>query len=71
MALTIKIDEDECIGCGECSEAAPGTFEVNDDNIAVVKDPGGDAEDIIIESAKACPVEAIIVTNADGQQLAP
>ncbi len=71
MALTIKIDEDECIGCGECAEAAPGTFEVNDDNIATVKDPGGDEEDTIIEAAKSCPVEAIIVTNADGQQLAP
>lgn len=71
MALTIKIDEDECIGCGECAEAAPGTFEVNDDNMAEIKDPAGDDEDTIVEAAKNCPVEAIIVTDDGGNQLAP
>jgi ferredoxin len=71
MALNIKVDEDECIGCGECAESAPNTFEVNDDNIVEVKDPGGDDEDTIVEAAKACPTEALIVTNDAGEQLAP
>lgn len=71
MALTIKIDEEECIGCGECAETAPNTFELNSDNVAVVKDAEGDAEETIIEAAKACPVEAISVTNEAGEQLAP
>jgi ferredoxin len=71
MALIIKVDEEECIGCGECAETAPNTFELNSDNIAVVKDPAGDAEDIIVEASKGCPVEAITVTNAAGEQLAP
>jgi len=71
MALDIKIDEDECIGCGECAESAPNTFEVNDDNIVEVKNPGGDDEETIIEAAKACPVEAIAITNDAGEKLAP
>jgi len=71
MALTIKVDEEECIGCGECAEAAPNTFELNDDNVAVVKDPQGDDEQTVVEAAKNCPVEAITVTNEEGEQLAP
>lgn len=71
MALKITVDEDECIGCGECVDIAPNTFEVNDDDMAEVKDPGGDDEDTIVEAAKGCPVEAIIVTDEDGTQLAP
>ncbi len=71
MALDIKVDEDECIGCGECAEAAPNTFEVNDDNIVEVKNAAGDDEDTIVEAAKNCPVEAITITNQAGEQLAP
>lgn len=71
MALKITVDEDECIGCGECAETAPNTYEVNDDNIAEVKDAAGDEEETIIEAAKACPVEAITVVNDQGEQLAP
>jgi ferredoxin len=71
MALEIKVDEDECIGCGECAETAPNTFEVNDDNVAEVKVAAGDDEDTIVEAAKNCPVEAITVMSADGKQLAP
>lgn len=71
MALTITVDEDECIGCGDCAEQAPNTFEVNDDNVARVINPAGDDEETVVEAAKACPVEAVIVTNAAGEQLAP
>ena len=71
MALNIIVDEDECIGCGECAEQAPNTLEVNDDNIVVVTNPSGDDEETIVDAAKACPVEAITVTDADGKQLAP
>ncbi len=71
MSLTIKVDEKECIGCGECVESAPNTFELNDDNVAVVKDAGGDDPKTIVEAAKACPVEAIKVVDENGAQLAP
>jgi ferredoxin len=70
MALDIKVNEETCIGCGECAEAAPNTFELNDDNVAVVKDPEGDDEATIVDAAKNCPVEAITVIK-DGEQLAP
>jgi ferredoxin len=70
MVLDIKVDEKTCIGCGECAETAPNTFEVNEENVAVVKNPKGDDEGVIVEAAKGCPVEAITVTR-DGEQLAP
>ncbi len=52
-------DEDLCTGCGLCPDLAPGTFEMNDDNIAVIIDPQGDDEDAIQDAIDSCPVEAI------------
>ena len=53
------VDEDLCTGCGLCPDLAPGTFEMNDDNIAVIIDPQGDDEDAIQDAIDSCPVEAI------------
>ena len=30
------VDRDECTGCGACEEVAPGTFELDDEDIAIV-----------------------------------
>ena len=53
------VDADHCIGCGLCTEIAPEVFELNDDNIAVVKDPAGAPEKIIQQAISECPVDAI------------
>jgi ferredoxin len=62
----IEIDRDECLGDGLCCDDAPCTFELDDDSIAVVKDPEGDAPDVILEAAQNCPVDAISLFEADG-----
>lgn len=57
----ISVDAALCTGCGLCVSVCPDVFEVNDDNVAVVKDPSGancDANDV----ASQCPVEAIKVS---------
>ncbi len=70
--LKIVVDEDECIGDGLCAQEAPGTFEMNDDDKAIVLNPPGDDPDTIVEAAKACPVDAIIIINEEtGEQLCP
>jgi ferredoxin len=70
--LKIVVNEDECIGDGLCAQDAPNTFEMNDDDKAVVKDPPGDDEETIIEAAKSCPVDAITITDEEtGEQLCP
>jgi ferredoxin len=69
LTLEIRIDPEKCMGSGNCSFWAPGTFELGDDGVAVVTDAQGDPEDKIVLAAKGCPTQAIAVTK-DGRELA-
>lgn len=70
--LKISIIRDECIGDGACCSDAPGTFEMDDENIAILKSPVTDDRDTILEAARNCPTEAIIVEDAEtGEKLFP
>lgn len=70
--VKIEIIREECIGDGACCSDAPGTFEMDEENIAIVKDPFTDDKDTIITAAENCPTEAIIVKDAEtGEQLFP
>ena len=42
MAVEIRIDREKCMGSGNCSFWAPGTFDLDDEGIATVVDPEGD-----------------------------
>lgn len=55
----IAIDCETCIGDQLCCEEAPKTFDMNDDNKAVVVNPDGDDAEYILNAAKNCPVDAI------------
>ncbi|MEW6747506.1 MAG: ferredoxin [Planctomycetota bacterium] len=70
--LKITIDRDACIGDGACCEEAPATFELDGDEIAVVKSDSKDSRETIIDAAKNCPTDAIIIEDREsGEQLAP
>jgi len=70
--LKIVVDAEMCIGDSICCDEAPETFEMNDDNIAELKDPPGDDEETILNAARSCPVDAIVVVDEDtGEQLYP
>jgi ferredoxin len=69
--MRIKVDRDLCIGVGTCAVVAPNTFEIDDELKAVIKDPKGHKEEILIESAKVCPVFAIILEDSKGKQIYP
>ena len=55
----IKIDRERCTSCGLCLQEAPSTFEFDDDDIAIVTNPEGDAAHMIFSAAESCPVDAI------------
>ena len=57
---TIKIDRELCTGCGLCATICPEAFEIDDNNIAVVKGESCEGQDIN-EVSTQCPVEAIKV----------
>ena len=58
MATPI-VDADICTGCELCTQIAENTFAMNDDGVAEVVNPTGDAEDTIQEALDTCPVEAL------------
>ncbi len=68
----IEIDRELCIGDGACCGEAPNTFEMDADNIAIVKDAGGHTPEEILQAAQVCPVDAIkLIDAATGQQVWP
>ena len=68
----IEVDREECIGDNLCVEEAEGTFEMDDEDIAIVINPEGDDPDTILEAAKSCPVDAIILHDAEtGEKVWP
>ena len=70
--LTVRIDRGLCIGSGNCLKVAPEVFEFEGENIASFKQ---DAKDVgreeVMEACDVCPVDALIVIDADGKQLIP
>ena len=70
--LEITVDRDECTGCGVCANEAPETFELDDDDVAVVKDKPWDDVDAVVAAAEGCPTESItVVDKAAGKKLYP
>lgn len=70
--LTIRIDRHLCVGFGDCVERAPGAFELDEEEVAVLRE---DAEDTsredLIAGCEVCPVDALTVLDADGRQIVP
>jgi ferredoxin len=62
--LKITVDRENCIGDGLCCDDAPETFELDDEQKAIVKTPPGDTREAVIEAASNCPVDAIKVEDA-------
>ena len=70
--LKICVDRDECIGDGLCVDEAPETFEMDDDAKAIVLENSTDELENILDAAKACPLDIIIVEEKDsGKKLYP
>ena len=68
----IEIDCELCIGDQLCCTEAPEVFELNDDGIAIVKDPSGDPAEFVKQAAESCPVDAITLTDsASGNRVWP
>ena len=68
----IIIDRKVCIGAATCMLVNPQAFDLDNESIAVVKDgalqTGGE---LLLMAAQACPVSAIILYDADGEQIYP
>lgn len=70
--LNVTVDRNLCIGAATCIAVAPQTFILDDEAKAIILESANqETPDTIIESAKACPVAAIIITDETGKRIFP
>jgi len=69
--IAIEVDRTLCFGFGDCVDTAPGVFALDDEDKAIVLDSDAEHIDFILEAAQNCPVDAIIVTDEQGNQIYP
>lgn len=67
----IVVDRELCIGAAPCVTVAPGVFQLDDENKAYVVDQNAADAETILLAAQACPVQAIILFDAEGKQVYP
>ena len=64
----VRIDRALCIGSGSCVNLAPEDFELDSSSIVTFTDDPPDIEsDRLVEACELCPVDALIVTDEEGQ----
>jgi ferredoxin len=69
---TIEVDRELCFGFGDCVDSAPGLFDLDDENKSIVFDPEAYDMDTVLDAARDCPVDAILVVDAEsGEQRHP
>jgi ferredoxin len=69
--LKVRIDRTLCVGFGDCITAAPDAFVLDGDGVAIFVNPEQVARDQLLTACDACPVDALTVWNAAGEQLVP
>jgi ferredoxin len=56
------VNQDTCIGCGQCAEICPAVFELVNDLAQVKADPVPEGEETACrKAADSCPVEGITI----------
>lgn len=71
MAYRTEVDKSLCTSVASCVAIAANTYELDKDGLAQVKKQNGDPDDIILQAAKSCPVNAISVFDDKGTKLWP
>lgn len=68
----IEVIREKCISAASCVAIAPGTFELDEEQIAKVISQTGDDPETQLLAAQSCPTAAIVITDTEaGQQVWP
>lgn len=61
--MKVKVDQENCIGCGMCIDICPKVFKYNDEGKSepVSEEVPEDLKDKTLEAKNVCPVDAIEV----------
>lgn len=68
--IEIRIYRSKCIGAATCVVYAPSTFDLDQENIAIIKEGEWDKLEKVVAAAQSCPVIAIEVYQ-NGKRLYP
>ncbi|MBZ0268017.1 ferredoxin [bacterium] len=70
--VKVRIDRGSCIGSANCVKVAPELFAIDDEGIVVFAPGAGNASaETVEEACRICPVEALFLTDASGEQIVP
>ena len=70
--MTYYVDRDLCIGAATCVAIAPKIFLMDSDAKAVILSSAAeDSDETLLDSARGCPVAAIIIHNEKGEKVYP
>ena len=70
--LVVKIDRLICVGFETCVEVAPDLFQMDEEGIAIFTSDTNEVDkETVLEACKECPVDALVVLDASGDQLHP
>lgn len=69
--MQIQILRNECCGNAQCVEIAPNVFALDPRGKAYVLDADADDPEKLIEAAEACPCQAIVVKDNEGDVVFP
>lgn len=59
--MAIKVNANQCIGCGMCASMCPNVFKINSMGKSEVISSDDKDKECASSAAKACPVMAILV----------
>lgn len=69
--LRVRIDRELCVGFGDCVSGAPEAFQLDDEGLAVFKQPETVERSRLLTACDACPVDALTVWDETGAQVVP
>jgi ferredoxin len=69
--VLVRVDRGLCVGFGDCVEAAPDAFALDDAGLVVFVRPASVDRKTLLEACAACPVDALTAWGPDGEQLVP
>jgi ferredoxin len=71
--MRVRVDREACTGVQNCVVIAPEYFEMDSEGVARVLKANvpEEDEDLLLDAAENCPVDAIILEDDDGEQIYP
>jgi ferredoxin len=69
--MKVWVDKDLCTGMAFCIGVAPTVFKLDEEGKAVVLDASSVDDETLLEAARSCPMDAIILEDDEGYQVYP